>query len=366
MKHSDSVTSVQFAIIIAGTILGVSILALPRFVIEEAGNAAPLASVVGMIISFIGLLGLLYLGKRFPNQTFIGYSKTILGKLFGNFIMVLFLLVALVLIGLETRQFAEVLVGGLLPDTPIHFSIFAMLFLCSVINFSNVSTFAYIHFFYFPLIIIPLLIVLLPSFKDIEYYHLLPITGHEISLTEFMSGAIVIMAAVSNYYILSMVIPYLKNPKKCVTPGIWGFLIGTFFVLFLVTISLAVFGEMKILEMLWSTLVLARMVEVPGEILARIDAIFIISWIFAVFTTLLSYYFIFVRGVAEIFSTKKYRLISFIALPIAFFIALFPRDIFDVYSYLRVFWTGSVMFYFVYVFFLMVIAKVRRKKGSVG
>lgn len=365
MKHSDSITSVQFAIIIAGTILGVSMLALPRFVVEKAGNAAPLASLVGILITFIGLIGLLYLGRRFPNHTFVGYSKVIIGKVFGTFIMVVFLIAALILIGLETRQFAEVLVGGLLPDTPIHFSIFAMLCLCAIVNFGNVSSFAYIHLFYFPMIVSPLLSVLLPSFKNIEYYHLLPITGNEVTLSQFMSGAVVIMAAVSNYYILSMVIPYLKNPKKCVSAGIWGFLLSIFFVLLLVIVSLGIFGEIKILEMLWSTLILARMVEVPGEILARIDAIFIISWIFAVFTTLLSYYFIVVRGVAEILNTTKYRFISFVTLIIAFFIALFPKDIYDVYTFLSYFWTGSVMFYFVYVFFLLAIAKFRRMKGSI-
>ncbi|MFP5303487.1 GerAB/ArcD/ProY family transporter, partial [Cobetia sp. SIMBA_158] len=91
--------------------------------IEKSGNAAPLASLVGISIAFIGLLGLLILGRRFSKYTFVGYSKLIVGKVFGNLFIILFLITALILIGLETRQFAEVLVGGLLPDTPIQLSI---------------------------------------------------------------------------------------------------------------------------------------------------------------------------------------------------------------------------------------------------
>lgn len=364
MKHSDSITSIQVAIIVMGTILGVSLLALPRFIVERVGVAAPLASLAGIAISLIGFLGLIYLGRRFPKHTFIGYSQIILGKVLGNFFMILFLLITLILIGLETRQFAEVLRGGLLPSTPIQVSIFFMLLLCAVINLSNVSTFAYIHFFYFPLILLPLILVLIGSFKDIEIYHLLPVYGHNVSLKDFMSGALVMMAAISNYFIISMVIPYMKDPKKCTKASILGFFIGAFLVFTLITLSLAVFGEVELTEMIWSTLILSRMIEVPGEILARIDAIFIISWIFAVFTTLLSYYFIFVRGLAEIFKSTSFRLISAITLPLAFTAAIIPQDIYDVYNYLRYLWTASVVFYIIYVLLLIMIAKIRRMKGS--
>ncbi|WP_281274252.1 GerAB/ArcD/ProY family transporter [Lysinibacillus antri] len=363
-KHSDSLTSTQLAIIIMGTILGVSMLAIPRAIIDKVGNAAPLASLVGIGLSSIGLLGLIYLGKRFPQHTFIGYNKIILGKTIGSLFMIVYLMLSVILIGLDTRQFAEVLVGGLLPNTPIHFSIFFMLLLCAVINYSNVSTFAYIHFFYLPLIILPLLVVILPTFKDIEYYHLLPINGHNLSLNGFMSGVVTMMGGISNYFVISMVIPYLKNPKKNAKGGIWGFFIGTFLVLLLNTVALGAFGDQKILEMMWPTLVLARMVEVPGEIVARIDAIFIISWIFAVFTTLLSYYFIVVRGVAEMINSKNYRFISVGTFLIAFLIALIPSDIYDVYNYLLFLWVGGVIFYILYVILLVVLAKVLRKKGS--
>src|SRR5690606_32953065 len=145
MKHSDSLSSVQFVVIIISTLLGITLLSFPRFIVDKVGIAAPLSGLVGILFGSVAFFGLIYLGRRFPEQTFVGYSKTILGMVFVYFFVVPFLIFALILFSLETRQFAEVLVGGLLPTTPIQISIFFMIFICAVINYSNVSNFAFLH-----------------------------------------------------------------------------------------------------------------------------------------------------------------------------------------------------------------------------
>lgn len=364
MRHSDSISSIQLAAILISTMLGVSLLIIPKMVADFVGVAAPLATVTGIGISFVGMLAFALLGKRFPEKTLIGYNQTILGKTFGNIFNMLFMVITLVLFGLEARQFAEVLAGALLPNTPIHVSIFLMIFICATINFSNVSTFAYIHFFYLPFLIIPLFIVIGPSFADAEMYHLFPITGHDVSGKEFFDGAKIVCQGFSNYIIISMIIPYMKNAKSIVKSSIWGFLIASIFIFSTVTICLAVFGEKKILDMYWPTLVLARMVHVPSEVLSRVDAIFLIAWVFAVFTTVLSYYFIFVRGTAEIFKTKKFHLISYIGTPVAMIIALIPQDTYDLYRYIKNAAFLDLFLVVVYPILLLLVAKIRRKKGN--
>lgn len=270
----------------------------------------------------------------------------------------------IILMGLETRQFAEVLKGGLLPDTPIQISILLIIFICIAIRFNNVSTFAYIHFFYLPFIIVAILLIIIPSIGDVEVYRLLPILGHDLNFQDYLGSARFAIQALANFLVISMVIPYMKNPNKSMKSSFWGLLIGGFFLWGIVTMSLAVFGDKEAANVFWPTLILARMVQVPGDVLARIDAIFIIAWIFAVFTTLLSYYFLFVRGVAEIFGTKKYRLISYIGSPLVFVIAIIPEDIYVLYDYI-VMITFFVSFStIVYLILLLLIAKLRKIKGD--
>lgn len=363
MKHSDAITSIQFAVIIMSTMIGVSLLVLPKVVADKAGEASALAGIVGIFIASISLFAITLLGKRFPKQTVIEYNKIILGKYLGNFFSFIIILFFVILMGLETRHFAEVLIGGLLPNTPIQVSIFFMIFLCATIGYNNVSSFANIHFFYLPFILIPIVMLIL-GFKDIEFYHLLPILGHDVSFQDFIGGSLIVSQAITNFFLISMIIPYMKEPEKCVKSGFWGFLLGGFSVLSILVMALAVFGSIEIRQMFWPVLVLGRMIQVPGELLARIDSIVIIAWIFAVFTTLLSYYFVFVRGMVELFKLKKYRIISVLGFPVVFFVALIPEDIYELYDFILSFTLAGLLLVIVYPVILLMVAKIRKKKGS--
>ncbi|MFT4414190.1 GerAB/ArcD/ProY family transporter [Fredinandcohnia humi] len=365
-KDREFVTPNQLAVIIISTILGVAMLALPRFVVRGAGLGAPIASLIGVLLAFLGLLSVVYLGKRFPKQTVIGYSQTILGNKLGKLISFSIILFFSLLMGLETRQFAEVVAGALLPNTPIHIPIIFMTFLCASSGFQNVTTFAYIHFFYMPLILIPILLVLLPAFQDIEVYHLTPLLGNNPSFKEFVGGGIVVTQAILNFFVITMVIPFMKEPEKCVKSGIFGFLIGSIFVVFIITMTLAVFGENEIQQSFWPTLSLGRMVHVPAQILSRIDSLLLISWIYGVFTTLLSFYFMYVRGVAELFQSERYRLISAIGFPIMFTIAIFPQDIYEMYEYVLTVTCYGIFLTIVYPVFLLIIAMIRKIGGELA
>jgi spore germination protein len=363
-KDRELVTPIQLAMIVVSTNLGVAMLALPRFVVRGAGLGAPFASLIGVIIGFIGLLAVVFLGKRFPKQTVIGYSETILGKPLGKLFSVLLVIFFALLMGLETRQFAEIVAGALLPNTPIEIAIFFMIFLCATTGFQNIPTFAYIHFFYMPLIVLPIFLVLIPAFQDFEVYHLTPILGNKPTFKSFMSGGLVVTQAILNFFVISMVIPYMKEPRKCVKGGIWGYSIGSFFVVFIITMALGVFGEMEIMQTFWPTLLVGRMAHVPADILARVDAVLLISWIYGVFTTLLSFYFICVRGVSEIFHIKKYRILSFGGVPIIFIIALIPEDIYEMYNYILSVTFGGLFLTILYPVALLAVAMVRKKGGA--
>ncbi|MED3661563.1 endospore germination permease [Ureibacillus sp. FSL K6-8385] len=360
MKHTDFISSIQVAGIIASTIIGVPLMVLPRFIVAEVGEAAILASVVGLILSSISLIAITELGKKYKEYTIIGCNRLLLGKYIGNLLNVLIIVSMMIVMGLEVRQFAEVLASGLLPNTPIEFSIIIMIFLCTLAGFRNVSTFAYIHFFYLPFLLIPM-VFLLFSIKDLETYHLLPVFGHELSLFQFMKGAFLMMAAITNYFVVAMLIPYIKDHENCVKNGIWGLFLGGLAILFCIVMTLGVFGVQELELLYWPVLSLSRIIQIPGEVLSRIDAIILITWIFAVFTTLFSHYFVAVRGTAEIFRTDKFNLISTIMVPFIYVIALIPDNIYEIYDY----WINTAFFvliiYIALPIGLLIIGRIRKR-----
>ncbi|WP_449540402.1 GerAB/ArcD/ProY family transporter [Ferdinandcohnia sp. Marseille-Q9671] len=362
-KQREKITTVQVAFIVISSIIGVAMLAFPRFVVKGAGTGAPFASLLGVAIGFIGLLAVVYLGKRFPRHTIIKYNEIILGKPIGRFFSVSIILFFMLSMGLETRQFAEVVAGALLPNTPIHVAIFMMIFLCATTGFQNVATFAYIHFFYMPLILFPLALVLLPAIGDIEIYHITPLLGNDPAWRGFLQGGLVVTQTMLSFFVITMVIPYMKKPEACIKGGVFGFLIAGFFVIFTVVMTVGVFGDEEISQMIWPTLILGRMISVPGEILARVDAILVISWIYGVFTTLLSNYFIIVRGIGELFRYYNYRVISLAGFPIIFCIGLFPQNIYEMSHYILIVTFSGLPLLIVYPIILLGIAKFRKKGG---
>ncbi|WP_096551178.1 GerAB/ArcD/ProY family transporter [Ureibacillus thermosphaericus] len=362
MKHTDSISSIQLAVIIASTIIGVSLLVLPRFIAAEVGEAAILASIVGILISLISVIAITLLARKFREHTIIGCNRLLLGKYFGNLFNYMIVIVFIVIMGLEVRQFAEVLATGLLPNTPIEISILIMIIICALVGYSNVSTFTYIHFFYLPFLLIPMFFFLF-ALEDIEIYHLLPILGHNLSVKQFLSGAIIMTQVITNYFVIAMLIPYIKDYENCVKNGIWGFFLGALAILYCIVVSLGVFGAKELQEMYWPILSLSRIIQIPGEVLSRIDAIILITWIFAVFTTLLSYYFVIVRGTAELFRTDKYSFITVLMIPVIFVFALIPNNVYEIYEYAsKITYVGLFLFIILPVC-LLIIGHFRKRTG---
>lgn len=177
------------------------------------------------------------------------------------------------------------------------------------------------------------------------------------------SGGMNVTQAISNFMVIAMLIPFMKNPKKCVKSGIWGYVIGSLFFIMTITIALAVFGPEEMKHLLWPTLILGQMVQIPGDVLSRVDAILLIAWIFAVFTTLFSYYFLYVRGVAELVRSSKYRLISSLGFPFVFIVALLPKDIYEVYYYVLEVTLGGLILTIIYPMCLLILAIIRKQRG---
>jgi spore germination protein len=363
-KVDEKITTTQLGIIIASTTIGVSILALPKHVVDAAGVGAPLASLVGILIGFFGLLFILLLGKRFPKHTIIGYQKTLLGKKLGNILSFIIILYFYILFSLETRQFSEVIKITLLSDTPLAFPILFIIFLCAAISYKSAATFTYIHIFYIPYIFFPLLFILIQAYKDVEFYHLLPILGHHQNFASFIDGALKVTQEIMNIFVITMIIPFMTNPQKNMKGAFLGYIISCFIIFITIFMCLGVFGEEEMKRLFWPTLILGRIVQIPSQVLARIDSILVMSWIFAVFTTLMSYYYVIVRGIAELFHFPRHRFIAFASVVVTFIISLIPKNIYDVYHYIFTITRYGLILTIIYPFILLVIAIIRKKKGT--
>ncbi|MBD2871431.1 GerAB/ArcD/ProY family transporter [Paenibacillus arenilitoris] len=362
MERTRQITVIQTAAILVSTIIGVGVLPLPLFAVRAADSAAPLVTLLGMLVASLGLMLVTWLGKRFSDKTIIRYSEEIIGKWpawLGSAAIIGFFAV---LTSLAAREFGEVVVTSVLKTTPVEVTVIVMLILAAISTRNTITTFAYIHTFYFPLLLVPGILIVALSLKNAEVINLQPIWASGVY--EIAKGSMTIAALFQGAFILSMVIPSMRSPQRAMKASVWGMIIAGGLYVIIVTAAVSVFGAEEIKNLLWPTLELAKATSLPANILERLDAAFLAVWVTAVFTTLLSSYFLTIYAISQLFRLDDHKLFSFFLLPFVFVMAMLPQNIVQLYDIIEN--VGRIGLYITigYPGLLLLIAIIRKKRGN--
>lgn len=366
MGDPKEITTTQAATILISTILGVGILPLPLFAVRAGDTGAPLVTLSGIVFASIGLFILAILGMRHPEKTIITYSEEIIGKWLGKLCSIFVISFFLILTSLAAREFGAVVVTAVLRETPLEVTVIVMLLLACISCRNNINVFSYIHNFYVPIILAPGLIIVALSLKNANILYLRPIIGN--SLQDMFAGMLTISALFQGLFVITMIIPSMKNPQKAMKASFWGIFISGGLYLLIVIATVSVFGPEEIKQIFWPTLELARTTSVPGNILQRLDVIFLAVWVTAVFTTLFSSYYFTIHSIKELCKLKDQKMLSYFILPFVFVLAMLPQDILQMYVVIQNIGRAGLVITILYPALLLLIDYLKgwRQKKSVA
>lgn len=369
MREPGQITASQTMMTVFNSMMGVSILVLPRIASEHGGSGAILVTVIGLIIAITGIVLMTFLGYRFPKTQFIEYSKIVIGRplayLFGLLIVCLFIL----LMGFITREFSFMLNSFLYPDTPAYVLVAVILIVVALTTRNDITTIAYIQFFYFPFILIPLSLLIMLAIKEVELRHVQPFVGNGLSFLNFVEGGTAIAALPFVHvgiFILTVLTPYTQNAKHALRGSLLGISFSSIFILLTVFVTVGVFGYKESTSPFWPLYVLTRMIQLPLELLERLDILFLGIWVLSAYTTILSGYLIIIHTASLLFKLESHRVLSYIALPFVFFVAMYPQNIFHLYRLIELVGKFGLVITLGYPLILLLIALIRRKKGSIN
>ncbi len=362
MKPQKVITVVQATSILVSTIVGVGVLPLPLFAVQAAESGAPFATLIAIGLASVGLVLVTLLGMRFPQSTFVQLSERIIGKWLAAPMSFLIVAFFAVLTALAAREFGTVVVTSVLKNTPIEVTVFVMLLLATLSARADVRSFSYMHMFYLPVVMIPALIIVVLSLKNSNTLYLMPIFGNR--RPDFIGGVFTIAALFQGYFIMTNVIPNMRRPEKAMIAGVTGMAIAGGLYLLLVVAVVAVFGSMETLNLLWPTLELAKTTALPANVLERLDAAFLSVWVTAVFTTLLSSYFLTVRTMGELLRLDDHKPFTFFVLPIVFWIAMLPDNVLNLYAVIEIVGRIGLALTIVYPGALLLISALRGVRGE--
>ncbi|MCY9662186.1 endospore germination permease [Paenibacillus chondroitinus] len=361
MEHPRQITVIQAAIILISTIIGVGVLALSLFAVRAADSGAPLVTFLGLMLGIAGLWLLTKLGMRFPDQTIIDYSKVLIGKWTAGVFSVLIIVFFALITALAAREFGEVVVTSVLMKTPLEVTVIVMLLLAAVSSRADITTFTYFHHFYFPVIVFPGLLIVVLSLKNAHLVNLLPIWGNEPS---GMSAGILTMAALfQGSFVMTIVIPAMRRPEKAMIAGYVGMGISGALYVLIVIATVGVFGSEEIKKLVWPTLELAKTTSLPANILERLDGAFLAVWVTAVFTTLLSSYYLAIYFISQLLRLKDHKMFTFFLVPFIYVMAMFPQNLLQMYEIIQVVGRWGLFITVVYPLVLYIVALIRKKKS---
>lgn len=357
-----SITVLEVVAILFGSTVGVGVLAAPRLAVDAGGTGAPLVSLIGVLIAMAGAVLVTILGMRFPGESIAIYGQRIIGKWPAGLMSVIVAGYFAVLTALSAREFGNVAVVAALQKTPTEATTLVMLVLVAISARNSIKTFSYIHLFYFPLAVAPVAIITILSLKNADYLYLQPVFGTE-SVASMLRGSATIAALLQGGFILTIILAAVRRPTKAMKATIIGMSLAGAVYVFTMMAALAVFGpgEMKLLN--WPTLELAKTTMLPGEVLERLDAIFISVWVIAVFTSIYSTFYITIEAVRQVFGLHDSRLLSFPFAAAIFLIAMLPANIMQLYGLIMMAGQYGLLLTFGYPLVLWMVAVVRRVRG---
>ncbi|GAA3401535.1 endospore germination permease [Paenibacillus hodogayensis] len=364
MDNPRQITAIQAATVIISTIIGVGVLPLPLFAARGAGPGAPLLTAVSALVAYVGLFLITKLGQRFPRQTIIQYSQALIGKWPARVGAVLIIVFFGELTALASREFGEVVVTSVLRKTPLDITVIVMLLLAALSTRSSLTTFAYIHQFYVPLVLFPGLLIIALSLKNANGLYIQPFWGQELRQVSREIGTIA--SLFNGAFVMTMVIPVMRNPKRAARASMWGMLIAGGFYVLIVAATLAVFGPEETKLLLWPTLELAKVTSLPANILERLDAAFLAIWVTAVFTTLYSTYYFTIHSISQLLGLKDHKFLSLPLLPFVFTLAMYPQNVVDMYYTISFVGRIGLLLTIAYPLLLLIVALVRKKGGGAG
>ncbi|MBD2871119.1 GerAB/ArcD/ProY family transporter [Paenibacillus arenilitoris] len=362
MQEEPKITVIQAAAVIISTIIGVGVLPLPLFAVRAADSGAPLVTLLGTIVAAVGLFIMTRLGMRFPDKTIIQYGEDLIGKWLGRLGTVILFIFFAVLTSLTAREFGEVVVTSVLQKTPVEVTVIIMLLLAAVSSRCSIYTFVYLHHFYFPALIVPVLLIAALSFKNSEVINLQPIWGNEPH--NILSGVMTVAALFQGSFILTLVIPAMKNPQKTMKASAWAMVIAGGLYVIIVIAAVSVFGAEEVKNLLWPTLELAKATSLPANILERLDAAFLAVWVTAVFTTLLSSYYLTIHTVKHLLRADDHKMFAFFCLPFVFVMAMLSKNIVQLYDTIELFGRIGLIVTIGYPALLLAVSLIRGKKET--
>lgn len=300
------------------------ILNIPFYIIDLVGSGA-IANIIYIgIIDFIITLVIIKLLKKFENLDILDISEFLGGKILKTLIGILSIALFLIVAFITLVDFSNVLHTIYFSEFPIMYILFFFIIGILTVNFVGFKSIIRTICFVAPFAIISVFVAFFTIWNDLDINNLTPIFGlsyHQnfvVGLTNTFSMYIIIY-----FYFIK---PFLKDSTEYKKVVISSYIISFILLLLTVVSLLTLFNTTSKSEPINSLFLLSRQLEL-GTFIQRVDALFILLWIFSIFSYLSFVIFLINRIIKKLTNISNEKMLSLPLCSILIGLTLIPINV---------------------------------------
>ncbi len=316
MIEKGRISYLELALIMYATVVATAILYIPYVTSQHAKRDLWLSPIWGSLSGFLIVMIIVKLSKLYPGKTLIEYGELILGRTLGKIISFIYLFFLLHDTAIAFREYGEFIESAFLHKTPIIFVTGSIALSCAIAVHGGIETIGRCATIFLPIVLALYILIYVFLIPDLNVKNIFPIMQDGIMPS--IKGSIAPHAWLSQFSLMSFLIPLLTNQQKVMKWGMFSVIASVLTMVFINLGNLFLFGGI-ISNLYFPVFEAARFISV-GSFFEHIESIVIAFWVLGGFVQLSSFFYMLILGTSQWLTLPSYK--QFV-LPIGFLIIIF-------------------------------------------
>jgi spore germination protein KB len=301
--EKGKISSLQMAVMMNPAILATAILLVPAITAKEAKQDLWMVPFLASAMGFFGVYIAHQLNKRYPKQSIIECSQSILGFIPGKILGLIYVLFLLHITSEMYRQYAEFIIGNFLIKTPMFIIIGCMIMVSAFAVRGGIEVIGRTSQIFVPVVIFLFLMVIIFLIPDMEFKKMFPIL--ENGLMPPVKASITPMGWFSEFALITFLLPFLSDREKGLKLGMLSVISVSIILVIVNFASLFVFGT--ITETLtYPVMSAARYISI-ADFFEHLESIIMAIWVLGIFIKVSVFYYVLVLAAAQWLNLSDYR-----------------------------------------------------------
>lgn len=299
-RQLNEISLSQFVMLIYKTQIGLSVLTLPRQLVEYVETEGIISLLIGYMITNLFSVFIIRTMEKHPGMTIFEVLKHYLGNGLGNLIILIWVFRTLFIASIVMLSTVQITKFWILPNTSssLLFALFFVpIYMLTKQGIQIMGRFA--QFVYG--ITFWMLGVLFLTLHHVDWLHFLPLIQ-----TSWQSIFVAVSSTFTSFmgFELAFIFyPYLKQPKKAVKGILIANTLTLNILMSVVVICYLKFNIQELKMMIWPTLHLLKLVQLP--FLERLEVFFLSFYLFVLFMTVAPYLYTAMNGMQSILKKRS-------------------------------------------------------------